>query len=595
MKLNLSSLRCIVVTALLWLPALKTVAQYPAAYTPAMVAGAEADVLQRIYLTPQRIVWQSSDSLVLNANQLLKKGTSQAFFGSQPVCKLINKGSSTSALIIDFGKEIHGGIQITTSQSNTVTRKVRIRFGESVSEACGDALDIPKGADGSTNHHSMRDMDVTLPGYGSLEIGNTGFRFVRIDLAEPDVFLVLKEIRAIALVRNLPYLGSFKCNDEQLNQIWQTGAYTVQLTMLDYLVDGIKRDRMVWGGDMHPEIMTISNVFGYNDIVPKSLDLARDNAPLPKYINGISSYSMWWVIMQHDWYQFHGRLDYLRQQKDYLIPLLDQLAQHVDALGHENLGAVGMRFLDWPSYHNTQGVNAGLQALMIITFEKGAALCHTLGEDAKATTYEQLANKMKAYVPDANHCKEAAALQSLANQVNAQQADKDIINADGAKKFSAYFGYYMLQAQAKAGNYTGALNNIRQFWGGMLNLGATTFWEEFDLDEAANAAPIDNIVPPGKKDYHLSTGAECYIGLRRSLCHGWASGPTPWLTEHVLGIEGLEPGCKKIRIEPHLGDLQWAEGSFPTPMGVLYVKHTRQPNGKIDTVIKAPQGMDIVK
>lgn len=57
----------------------------------------------------------------------------------------------------------------------------------------------------------------------------------------------------------------------------------------------------------------------------------------------------------------------------------------------------------------------------------------------------------------------------------------------------------------------------------------------------------------------------------------------------------LEPGCKKIHIEPHLGYLQWAEGSFPTPMGVLYVKHTKQANGKISAIIKATQGVDIVK
>ena len=153
----------------------------------------------------------------------------------------------------------------------------------------------------------------------------------------------------------------------------------------------------------------------------------------------------------------------------------------------------------------------------------------------------------------------------------------------------------MLNAQAKAGDYTGALDNIRKYWGGMLDLGATTFWEDFSIEEAENAAPIDDVVPEGKKDYHRDTGAHCYIGLRRSLCHGWAAGPTPWLTENVLGIKVLEAGCKKIKIDPQLGDLQWAEGTFPTPMGVLYVKHTKLKNGKIDTVIQAPEGVVIVR
>jgi hypothetical protein len=276
-----------------------------------MVAKAEVDALKRVYLTPQRIVWKSSDSLIMNAQILLDKGNGQAFFGDRNVCRIVNKGNEHSGLLLDFGKEIHGGIQITTSQSNRVTRKIRVRFGESVSEACSDVIgDGTTGKEGgATNHHAMRDFKITLPGYGSLEVGNTGFRFVRIDLLDSAAFLVLKEIRAIATFRDIPYVGSFKCNDERLNKIWETGAYTVHLNMQDYLWDGIKRDRMIWAGDMHPEIMTISTVFGYNEVVPKSLDFVRDHTPLPRFINGIPSYSMWWVIMQHDWYQFHGRLD----------------------------------------------------------------------------------------------------------------------------------------------------------------------------------------------------------------------------------------------------------------------------------------------
>lgn len=570
-------------------------AQIPPSYTSEMLKTSAPDPLKRVYLTPQRLVWKSNDSLVIHPEILLNKGNSQAFFENRQVCKIINKGNVVSGLILDFGKEIYGGIQITTSQSNNATRKIRIRFGESVSEACGEAMNVPKGRDGSTNHHSMRDFELVLPGYATMEVGNTGFRFVRIDLLEADAQVVLKEVRAVTAFRDIPYIGSFKCNDERLNKIWETGAYTVHLNMLDYLVDGIKRDRMVWAGDVHPEIMTISSVFGYNEVVPKSLDFLRDNSPLPKFINGISSYSMWWVIMQHDWYLYQGRLDYLKQQKNYLIPLLEHLAKYVDEKGRENLEGIGMRFLDWPSYHDKKAVHAGLQAMMVTTFEKGAILCKILGEDSGAVKYRELAKKMQKYLPDHNNSKQAASLLSLAGMIDAQQANKEVINVGGAKNFGAFFGFYMLQAQAKAGDYTAALDNIRKFWGGMLDLGATTFWEEFDLGEAQNAAPIDNFVPEGKKDYHKSTGAECYIGLRRSLCHGWASGPTPWLSENILGIKVLEPGCKKIRIDPHLGDLQWVEGTFPTPFGALYVKHVKDSAGKIKTEFNAPDGIVVIK
>lgn len=128
----------------------------------------------------------------------------------------------------------------------------------------------------------------------------------------------------------------------------------------------------------------------------------------------------------------------------------------------------------------------------------------------------------------------------------------------------------------------------------MLALGVTTFWEDFNMDWIPDAARIDEVVPEGMKDIHGDYGAHCYIGLRHSLCHGWASGPTAWLTEHVLGIKVTAPGCRTIEIKPHLGDLDFAEGTFPTPYGIVSVKHTRMANGKVRSTVKGPKEVKII-
>ena len=47
--------------------------------------------------------------------------------------------------------------------------------------------------------------------------------------------------------------------------------------MQEYLWDGVKRDRLVWLGDMHPEVMTVQSVFGGN---AKKLELV-DNIICP--------------------------------------------------------------------------------------------------------------------------------------------------------------------------------------------------------------------------------------------------------------------------------------------------------------------------
>jgi alpha-L-rhamnosidase len=136
---------------------------------------------------------------------------------------------------------------------------------------------------------------------------------------------------------------------------------------------------------------------------------------------------------------------------------------------------------------------------------------------------------------------------------------------------------------------------IRAYWGGMLDLGATTFWEDFDLNWTQNAGRIDEFTPAGKIDVHASYGDYCYVGLRHSYCHGWASGPTAWLSQHVLGINIAEPGCRAVRIDPHLGDLEWVEGSYPTPLGVIRVRHEKTADGRISSEVDLPKGIKLIE
>lgn len=546
----------------------------------------EPTVKERIQ--PVRILWKSEKgNRVTNAESLLKKGNGQSDLNSSNLCVLKSDGIEKPGILLDFGKELHGGLQVVTGMwGGNKPVRIRIRFGESAAEAMSDV-----SSSSATNDHAMRDFVTSVPWLGELETGNSGFRFARIDLVDTNTTVVLKEVNALAIYRDIPYLGSFKCSDTLLNKIWATGAYTVHLNMQDYLWDGIKRDRLVWVGDMHPEVTTINAVFGNNEVIAKSLDLSRDITPLPQWMNGISAYSMWWIIIHRDLYKNTGNLVYLQQQKKYLIDLLNLLTTKIGDDNTENLEG---KFLDWPSSENKPAIHAGLQALMVMSLNAGAEMCITLKEPAAAAKYHAAVERLKKNIPDINGSKQAAALYALSGLMSSQSANKVLLEG-GAKNFSTFYGYYMLQAMAKGGNYQQAIDVIRTYWGAMLKLGATTFWEDFNMDWLPNASRIDELVPAGMVDIHGDFGAYCYIGFRHSLAHGWASGPTPWLTEHVLGISIVEAGCKAIKVQPHLGDLKFAEGSFPTPYGVVKVKHTKLANGKIESVITGPKQVRIIR
>jgi hypothetical protein len=554
------------------------------ALPPALEGSAKKSALSSFMIQPTRIVWTTEQGVENSAN-LLQPHSGQAVL-SEPIPPLVIKPGG--ALVIDFGTEIAGSVELFTPPSQAKGASVRVRCGESVAETMANI-----GERGAQNDHALRDQTVKLPWLGKTTIGPSGFRFVRLDNTDPKIDVQLSQVRAVLTLRDVPYIGSFKCSDERLNQIWQTGAYTVHLNMQDYLWDGIKRDRLVWLGDMYPEVCVINSVFGFNEIVPQSLDLTRDVTPVTAWMNGISSYSMWWILIHEEWYLHHGNLEYLKQQQSYLTPLLRRLTTFVDAGGREKLD--GMRFLDWPTASNKVAVHEGLQAMLTLTMESGARLCAILGDKETAALCSATAKQLRQHLPEPSGRKAPAALLSIAGYRDATAVSSNVLKKDGPKDLSTFYGFFVLNALAKSNDTDTALDFISQYWGGMLDMGATTFWEDFDLAWTQNAGRIDELVAPGKQDLHGDFGAYCYKGFRHSFCHGWAGGPTAWLSNNVLGITPAAPGCAQVKITPRLGRLAWAQGTFPTPHGPIHVRHDKQPDGSIKSTVKLPDGVTQMK
>jgi hypothetical protein len=309
-------------------------------------------------------------------------------------------------------------------------------------------------------------------------------------------------------------------------------------------------------------------------------------------MNGMPSYTLWWVRCQHDWYRYTGDLAYLKAHHAYLKAVFVNLAKHISA---ENRCALPSGFLDWPTQHNRKAVDAGMQALMLMTFEDGARLAAALKDAELEAQCKAGAARLCLYKPAPEGSKQAAALLALSGLSDARTINEQVLSQNGVQGVSTFYGYYMLEAMAKAGDVQRGLDTVRTYWGAMLDMGATSFWEDFNVAWTNNAFRIDELPVAGKKDIHGDYGEFCYKGFRHSLCHGWSSGPAAWLSGHVLGIQVADVGCTTVRVKPYLGDLQWAEGSFPTPKGVIKVRHEKQADGSIKSAISAPDGVRVVR
>ncbi len=551
------------------------------------LASHTTDPRTRRYLTPKRVVL--TEGTVHNPDALLEERSNQITLIPGKACTLVNEpGKPHAKLVLDYGCEFPGSIRLMIWSVKGPGNRcdINVRTGESVMEAL-----TPITVKNTTNDHAIRDRVMNVGFYSACETNESGQRFVCIELLGEDTMVCFKAVQGVFHYLDLDYLGSFSCSDEKLTEIWNTAAYTAHVNMQEYLWDGIKRDRLVWIGDMHTEVNTILTAFGYNDIVPRSLDVVRDETPVGAWMNGISSYSIWWLLIHCDWYRAFGDRAYLEEQRDYLRGLLTILANCVDEDGVEHMPE--RRFLDWPNNADPIAIHAGLQGCLKLALDNGAYLLRELGEDETAALCETSAERMKKHVPDTNGSKQAASLLALSGLACPKEINEKIMVPGGGQGYSTFFGYYILAAKAMAGDYAGALDDMKEYWGGMLDMGATTFWEDFDLKWMENAGRIDEVVPEGMVDIHGDYGNYCYIKFRHSLCHGWASGPCPYLSNYVLGIKNLAP-CK-YEIKPELAWLDWAKGTYPTPKGVISVWAFKDAEGKTVVQIDAPEGVEIVR
>ena len=551
----------------------------------------DKNTLTTKYLVPTRVIESENSE---NSDFLLLDTPRQALIGGTEGCRVNENGY----VVLDFGSELHGGVCLTVMSilkkeknphsTNCDYGKVRLVFGESVSEAMSEIGD----GNGALNDHAFRDMVVDMSNMSTQTFGNTGFRFVKIQAVDGD--FLLGSVKGVLRYKDIEYKGSFCCNDERLNNIYDTAAYTVHLNMQDYIWDGIKRDRLVWIGDMHPEVSTILSVFGDDECIRRSLDFSRDSFP-QEGVNArlwmiFPSYSGWWITIHRDLYMYTGDKEYLLSQKEYMYKLCENIISRIHEDG--SLDFDMSYFVDWSSA-NTPWMEAGFRGSMVMALVSAADIFEVYNDAEMKKKCLKSADNLKKILPAYDGNKQVTAMCSLSGLVGDDEAEK-ILTTDLLSGLSTFYGYYVLLCLAKLGKVDKALEIVRNYWGAMLDIGATTFFEDFDIDWMKNGGRIDEIVPEGKIDIHTSYGKHCYKKLRHSLCHGWASGPVPFITRHVLGVEVLEAGCGKIKVSPNLCGLEWVRGTFPTPHGVVEIEH-RMVDGKVESKIILPDGVEIVE
>ena len=447
---------------------------------------------------------------------------------SEPNIVRFNKGDY---FILDFGEEKCGGIRLLTAVQDHAhpTMKIHVRFGESVSETCSTL-----GEKGACNDHSTRDFYADIPSWSDQMLGDTGFRFVRIDILEDnEVVHPFKSIYAWEYDHGYKAIKHYQSDDEELNQIFKTCKHTLELCMQNRIWDGIKRDRLVWIGDMEPEIHAALHLYGNIDVIKKTIQTAVIANPMPCWINNIPSYSAWFLLIMYDIYRLGGDIEFVKQYQSYvdrIIYLFDKSVGKDLDYDRAELNYGMKYFIDWPSYKDNneeERIDANILLLQYVLPKVSE-----MYQDLKLynTTLPELTARVLNLEVKVPETKVFAAFYQLLHH---DEESYQVLIKDNSRGMSTFMSYYVLKAVAQKDKGQ-AILMLEEYYGGMLKLGATSFFEDFDISWLEESYRIDEVNKGEKKDLHRDHGAHCYVGFRHSLCHGWSVGPISFLIEEDI-------------------------------------------------------------
>ena len=470
----------------------------------------------------------------------------------------VASSTDPSSITLDFGREVSGRIHLVSASNQLTT--VDTSYGESAEEAFG--------------HPYLGHRPVTVPAHGEAFGPKSAFRYVRLTFTPGGSKWSRIDVEGIAYP--VTYSGSFESSDPLLNRIWETGAYTAHLCMQEGIWDAPKRDRGQWMGDLDVTGRVISSVFADKALMEQTMEQVIGPAPITRDVNTIAGYSALWITGQADFYRHIGDLDYLRTLQPRLLELLAVMDNELDTTGLFTNPQKHKVFVDWSNGFSadTPESRAATQLEFYLAYQQAAFLLDELGNTTHASTYraraEAIRTSARSKLLDASTNTFGQRWQTNAMAVVSGAATPSersaiwsqilahVAHDNPPAVVTPYYGFYVLSAMATLDHRTDALDWIRTYWGGMIAEGATSFWEAYDP-----------LWP--KQDFHAHLQADGKTGYYASLAHGWASGPTAWLMQQILGIEPTGRGFTTVTIRPDLAGLAWARGSEPTPHGLINI------------------------
>lgn len=410
-----------------------------------------------------------------------------------------------------------------------------------------------------------------------------GFRYSWITLRNFNQPVRVRFIRVLMSTYPVASQGEFACSDPMLENIWHVGAHSVRCCSEDTYTDCPSYEQTHWVGDARNEALVDLVANGDPRLsrhcwiqTGRSMDrsaIVESHVP-SGWRTIVPAWTFLWMRWAQEHYMLTGDKELAREMLDVLDRNAEGFKLHLTEQGLFDI--IAWNLFDWaPMDTPSEGIITHQNCLAVLGLRQTADLAKRMGQTARAKQWNKLADdliaainkhlwseKKQAYY-DCIHkdgkpstvfsqqTQTAAYISGVASGKRGQRCRSIVEKAPRGfvPAGSPFFMFFVLEGMVREGRFQELVDTIRSYWSRQIAAGATTYWEMY-------------YPGPGRKT--------------RSHCHGWSAAPTFFLSQHVLGVQPLEPGYAKVLVSPQPAGLTWAHGRVPTPQGTVEISWTRE-------------------
>ncbi len=321
-----------------------------------------------------------------------------------------------------------------------------------------------------------------------------------------------RDVRFLSEVDRREPSVTYQAPNRRAAGIWRTAVETLRLCTRTFLLDGPKRDRLPWMGDF--VVSCLANAYSFNDPEPCRRSLAAVGTPAwLGHVNGIGSYSLWWVVGHDLVQQKFPDARFLSLHYPRIKERVEAFDNYLDKRGYyaKNLQ---WNFLDWTDSKGGElKSETTLQVVYFAALKSAVNLARAVKDEASAAKWDQKAEALRAKLVAAGmdgtrHSRALAIVFDLVSGETAKKYAAEIAADDLPPTVTPYMSTMEVWALMKAGETKAAKRKFESVWGAMYDEGVNAFWEGFESAQKGNDRYEFYARPYGK-----------------SLCHAWSAGP----------------------------------------------------------------------